>query len=130
MNPEIAAYFNGIEQRLLESHVVSGYTVVRREITPTSGKVRLRVRLTDGGLLELFEYVVWETKSGIIKRKYSYHWQGADGAVVRRWDAVAHHPELPYAPHHVHWPNGCVEGVAKPPSVEDVLTQIEGALDK
>ncbi len=128
MNPEIAAHFDHLEQRLLESNAVASYTVVRREVTPADGKVRIRVRLRDGGLLELFEYVALDIGGQIARLKYAYHWQGADGLLVRRWDAVPHHPQLPYAPHHVHLPDGSVEGVARPPDAVEVLAQIEASL--
>jgi len=47
------AHFDHLEQHLLEGGAVSSYTVVRREVTPTDGKVRIRAQLRDGGLLEL-----------------------------------------------------------------------------
>lgn len=34
--------------------------------------------------------------------KYSFHWQGADGQLCKRWDNAAHHPEVSSASHHVH----------------------------
>ncbi len=54
MNPIIANYFDEIEMRLIESPVVASYQQVRREITPTDGKLRIRATLVDGGLFELF----------------------------------------------------------------------------
>ena len=128
MNSEVAAYFDCLEQRLLESDVVSSYTVVRREVTPADGKVRIRARLRDGGLLELFEYIALDVEGQVTRLKYAYHWQDADGLLVRRWDAVPHYPQLPYAPHHVHLPDGSVEGVAEPPDAVEVLAQIEANL--
>jgi hypothetical protein len=128
VNPEIAAHFDRLEQRLLESNAVSGYTVVRREVTPTDGKVRIRAQLRDEGLLELFEYVAPTIGGQVTRSKYAYHWQDANGLLVRRWDAVHHHPQLPHAPHHVHLPDGSVEGVAKPPNAMEVLAQIEATL--
>ena len=128
MNPEIAAYFDCLERRLLESNAVSSYTVVRREITPADGKMRIRARLRDGGLLELFEYVALDSGGQVARLKYAYHWQDADGRLARRWDAVPHYPQLPYAPHHIHLPDDSVEGVADPPDAVEVLVQIEARL--
>ena len=128
MNSEIAARFNRLEQRLLESDAVSSYTVVRREVTPTDGKVRVRAQLRDGGLIELFEYVALDVGGQVARLKYAYHWQNANGLLVRRWDAVPHHPQLPYAPHHIHLPDGSVEGMAEPPDAIEVLAQIEANL--
>jgi len=68
MNPIIASYFDEIELRLIESPVVASCKQIRREITPTDGKLRIRATLIDGGLLELFEYVT-EEKGRIDLRK-------------------------------------------------------------
>ncbi|OIO98280.1 MAG: hypothetical protein AUK03_01530 [Anaerolineae bacterium CG2_30_64_16] len=51
-----------------------------------------------------------------------------NGVLLRRWDAVNHHRELLTAPHHVHLPDGHVEGVAWPPDITAVLAQIEAQL--
>ena len=128
MNPEITAYFDHLERRLLESNAVSSYTVVRRESTPADGKMRIRAQLRDGGLLELFEYVALDSGRQVTRLKYAYHWQDADGSLARRWDAVPHYPQLPYAPHHIHLPDDSVEGVADPPDAVEVLVQIEARL--
>lgn len=128
MSPEIAVYFGHLEQRLLDSDAVSSYVIIRREVTPADGKVRIRARLKDGGSLELFEYVALEAGGHVVRLKYSYHWQNAEGVLVSRWDAVAHHPQLPYAPHHVHMSDGSVEGVMKPPDAMAVLAYIEAEL--
>jgi hypothetical protein len=58
MNRLIHDYFDAIEARLIASPIVATCDVIRREVTPTDGKIRIRATLTDGGLLELFEYVV------------------------------------------------------------------------
>ncbi|MBE9508642.1 MAG: hypothetical protein IMY86_11405 [Chloroflexi bacterium] len=130
MNPEITAHFDRLERRLLESSAVSSYTLMRREVTPTDGKVRIRAQLRDGGLLELLEYVALNIEGQVARLKYSYHWQNKNGILVRRWDAAPHHPELPCAPHHVHLPDGDVEAVAEPPTATEVLVQIEASLSQ
>jgi hypothetical protein len=125
---QIIAYFGNLERSLLECVAVTDYTVLRYEITTTDGKMRLRARLQDGGQLELFEYIVWEAQEQVARLKYSYHWQSADGLLVRRWDAVNHHLSLPHAPHHVHLPDGQVRGVDPAPSITTVLDEIQASL--
>ncbi len=44
MSRSISAHFGRLERHLIESDVVSSYTVVRRQVTSTDGKVRIRVR--------------------------------------------------------------------------------------
>jgi hypothetical protein len=130
MTSRIVVYFEDVERSVLESGAVSDYTVLRHEVTSTDGKMRLRAQLRDGGVLELFEYVILDAQEQIVRLKYSYHWQSADGHLVRRWDAVHHHPELAYAPHHVHLSSGSVEGVAEPPSIAGVLLEISAPKQK
>ncbi|PKO21411.1 MAG: hypothetical protein CVU38_14935 [Chloroflexi bacterium HGW-Chloroflexi-1] len=129
MTANIAAYLSGLERALVESRAVSAYVILGHEVTPTDGKIRVRARLADGGLLEFFEYVALDERGQSVRLKYSYHWQAANGVLLRRWDAVNHHRELPTAPHHVHLPDGSVEGVARPPDVMTVLAQIETQLE-
>jgi hypothetical protein len=83
MNPIIASYFDEIEIRLIECPVVISYTQIRREVTLTDGKLRIRATLINNGLFELFEYVA-EEKGRMDLRKYSFHWQDADGELVCR----------------------------------------------
>jgi hypothetical protein len=127
---QMVAYFGDLEQCMLECSAVSGYVVLRYEVTALDGKMRLRAQLQDGGELELFEYIALNAQEQITRLKYSSHWQNADGLLVRRWDAVRHYPELPYAPHHVHFPDGRIEGVTPAPDITTVLTEIEENLKK
>jgi hypothetical protein len=94
-------------------------------MTQYSGQMRVRAVLIDGGLLEVFEYVTVNPGGMLVINKDRYHWQDAAGNLVRRWDTAAHHLHLPHAPHHVHLSDGSVEGVAKPPDIAAVITQIE-----
>ena len=128
MISQIIAYFGNLERSLLECVAVVDYAVLRYEVTTTDGKMRLRARLQDGGQLELFEYITLDIQEQISRQKYSYHWQNADGFVVRRWDAVNHHSHLPHAPHHVHLPDGQVQGVDPAPSITAVLDEIQANL--
>ena len=130
MNPEIAEYFDRLEQSLLEHQAVSGYSLVRREVTPTEGKVRIRAQLRGGGLLGLFWHVTAGGEGEIYRLRCAYHWQDGRGRLIRRWDSAPHYPRLPYAPHHVHASDGSVEGIAQPPTLIDVLVQIEENLQE
>jgi len=123
MNPTIASYFDEIEMRLTENPVVASYKQVRREITPTDGKLRIRATLTDGGLFELFEYVT-EEEGQIGLQKYSFHWQEANGELVCRWDNVKHHMSLPNAPHHLHTKEGPPQPVFGVPNAMTILATI------
>jgi hypothetical protein len=124
MNPRINEYFDEIEAQLVASAVVASFDVIRREVTSTEGKIRLRAQLTNGALLELFEYCV-ERERQIHLRKYRLHWQDASGRLVQRWDNAKHHPDLPNAPHHTHDADGSVSPVVVPPDALEMLEQVE-----
>jgi hypothetical protein len=57
MNPIIEQYFDAVEVRLLQSPIIVTYQIIRREIAPADGKLRVKAVLGDGGMAELFEYV-------------------------------------------------------------------------
>jgi len=121
MNVQISDHFDAIESRLIASPAVVEFNILIQEIMPDDGKIRIRATLVDGGLLELFEYVV-QVGEGLELRKYRFHWQNAGGKLLRRWDNAPHYPDLPNAPHHVHLADGSVEPVSRPP---DALSMIE-----
>jgi hypothetical protein len=57
MNPVIERHFDEVELRLIESPVVQVYRIVRREVAPADGKLRIEIRLEENDFAELFEYV-------------------------------------------------------------------------
>ncbi len=57
MNPIIRKHFDLLEARLIESPVIVSYQMLRREIAAVEGKLRVKAILSDGGSIELFEYV-------------------------------------------------------------------------
>ncbi|RMD91642.1 MAG: hypothetical protein D6813_07315, partial [Calditrichaeota bacterium] len=75
-------------------------------------------------IVELFEYVT-ESDGKIYLKKYSFHWQDANGKLKRRWDNAPHHPELPNAPHHVHNEDGSVNEVKEIPDIFYIIETIE-----
>lgn len=125
MNPGIWRRFDELEQELCSSPVVREYRILRWEIAQASGQIRVRILLIDGGLLDMFEYVVAGLDDVLMAIKYRCHWQDRDGNIVRRWDSAAHHAELPHAPHHVHLPDGQVQGVDPAPDIATVLEEIQ-----
>jgi len=127
MNPVIIEHFNAVEERLLHSSVVIAYEIVRQEIAPTDGKLRVKVTFVDGSIAELFEYVTI-SEASLSLSKYSFHWQDAQGGLKCRWDSAPHHPELPDAPHHRHNADQSVSGVSTVLNILGVLEEIEESL--
>ena len=124
MSPVVRAYFDAVEDRLLESSAILAYHITRQETGAGDGKLRIRAAVQHGGEAEFFMYVA-EQAGAVRTLKYSFHWQGGDGTLRRRWDNAPHHPGLPGAPHHVHETDNKVRGVERPPNFFTVIAEME-----
>ena len=82
MNPIIKEHFDIFEAKLIESPVIVSYQMLRQEIAASDGKLRIKAELSDGGSIELFEYVA-ESDRHIRLLKYSFHWQDAQRKRLR-----------------------------------------------
>ena len=54
---------------------------------------RCRVLLMDNTLLQCVERARAEPE-GLQIERYSFHWQHADGSLIRRWDNAPHHRDI------------------------------------
>lgn len=127
MNTVIAEYFSQIEAHFITSPIVASYTIVRKNISFSDGKLRARLTLTNRDFVELFEYVT-EARDEIQLQKYSFHWQKSDGILIKRWDNAPHFPNLPNAPHHIHLKDQIVQPNDVQPSVLSILNEIKQEL--
>jgi hypothetical protein len=119
----IGGYFNNIIQTLFVSKAVASFRIARYEEGDEDGFIRIKCSLIDRGILEFAEYIVIR-KNRIHLENYSYHWQGADGNLFKRWDNVAHHKEVITFPHHLHLSDGRV--IESPTmNLKKVLFEIE-----
>lgn len=100
-------YFKDIIKSLIVSHSVSSFKIARKEVTEEDGYIRVKCNLLNGGILEFAEYIVVH-KDKLRLETYSYHWQGKDGRLIKRWDNVAHHKEIKTFPYHLHLADGGV----------------------
>lgn len=117
-------YVAAIHLALVESSVVTSYTVVRQRVTSQSGHVRIRINLVNNDFLESSEFFKL-TSAGIEVADYRHQWMDGDHTVLRkRWDSAPHYPNLENAPHHYH--DGSEEAVrpGQPMSIQEVLTVI------
>lgn len=124
MNERISDLFNRIETRLIESFVVIDYQIIRRDISPDDGKLRIKSSLAGNGLFECFLYVK-ESGSHLYPMRYSFHWQDAEGNLIRRLDNSPHHMDLVYAPNHLHIGDDQVEGYSENPDVFRFIDELE-----
>jgi hypothetical protein len=89
------------------------------------GLITADLRFFDGSLLSFDERVHVE-RSRVVKIKYRYHYQRADGTLVFRYDNAPHLPEVSTFPDHIHI-EGRVEA-AKAPDLSEVLRRIDELL--
>lgn len=129
MNERVGSHFDQIEARLIECPAVLSYQIIRRQISLDDGKLRIRATLTGGDVFECFLYVM-DMGHHISPLKYSFHWQDAEGRLVKRLDNAPHHPELPYAPHHLHIGTDRIQGFSGDPDILSFIDEMEKALTK
>lgn len=105
-------YLDLIESAL--SIVDDGYIEVWQEeiLNPERGNIRIRVRFSNGFLLEINEAVL--VNEEVLKHlNYRYHFQDDKDKLIFRYDNTTHFPDLPHFPDHKHEPE-CVKGTVKP----------------
>jgi hypothetical protein len=124
MNLRIEDYFDSIEIYLIQNPIISTYEVIRKEISPIDGKLRIKAFIENNSTLEFFIYIS-ELNQEITQLKYSYHWQDFEQKILRRWDNAPHHLSLSNAPHHEHLSNGIIEPSFNIPDFFFVIEQIE-----
>lgn len=122
---DLAARFAEYERQLLASPSVIRFVVVRQRVRDADGYIRIRIELSDGGLLEISEYWIETVEGEMTQQEYTYHWEDASGQLVQRWDNAAHFPDLPGAPEHVHYATGLVVGSVEKPNLYQVIHEVE-----
>lgn len=118
----IEDYLDGEIQELVVCHVVSSFKVLKREFGEGDGYLRIKCNLSNGDILEFAEYIRF-IKNMAHLDTYSFHWRGADGKLVRRWDNVKHHKGVATHPYHLHLPNDEVID-SEPMNLKEVLAEI------
>ncbi len=83
------------------------------------------VRFYDGSQLQIVEKLVVEAYA-LLKTRYAYHYQQADGVLIFRYDSAPHHPEIATYPHHKHIGEQVM--AAQPPDISEVLREIDERL--
>ncbi|NUO09427.1 MAG: hypothetical protein HUU08_12240 [Candidatus Brocadia sp.] len=89
----IENYLDNIIHELIISRVVSSFKVLKREVGDEDGYIRIKCNLSNGDVLEFAEYIHFR-KNTINLETYSFHWQSANGKLVKRWDNVKHHKDV------------------------------------
>jgi len=116
----LGEYLQAVEttvSSLLDAHV----ELYTEEILASKrANLRIRIRFSNGQLLELNEAVTIESGS-LCWLGYRYHCQDAENRLVFRYDNTPHFPDLTSFPHHKHEPDAVIE--AKKPTIFQVIVE-------
>lgn len=85
----------------------------------------IRLRCWDDSLLQAEEALVIQAFA-IVKVRYIYHCQHADGTLIFCYDNAPHYPDLPGFPEHKHEGNHVLPAPA--PDLSQVLKEVDGYL--
>ncbi|MCI0444582.1 DUF6516 family protein [bacterium] len=119
-------YLQRLEKSLSKWKLATEVQVIRSKflVDVDAGYLRMRVRLVNDDLLEVSEYVTGE--SGKIELiNYSYHWQGVQGRLKKRWANAPHHPVIESHPFHVHEADDQNILASEPITLRKILQLIE-----
>lgn len=101
MPDRLAARIGAARDALVRIAWIHSFDVLSERVLEGIGLLRIRVLLVNGDILYLLERFE-EADGRIAVGKYSFHWQRADGSLIRRWDNAPHHPEITSFPNHLH----------------------------
>lgn len=129
MTAGIRDYLDSVERLFLLSPVVLSFQVREREERLQEGFIRIRSVLSNGDLLEAFEFVAG-VRDEIRTLTYRIHWQSGDGQLKRRWDNAPHRQDISTFPHHVH--HGPTEDVepSEPMTIQKALALIREEIQR
>lgn len=124
-------YLRQLEQKLAKWKPARDIQIIRKTLLAevNAGYIYARVRMQNGDLLELSEYVTAET-SELRVNSYNYHWQDASGQFKKRWDNASYHPQIATHPFHLHESTKQNITESEPMTLQKVLKMIENELRK
>ena len=108
MHPKIKVLFGELKTLAIAHTTIRSVQIRGEEITANRGYLSMRLVLRSHDIVEVFVYLINEDEA-LRLVDYSLHWQGRDGALIKRWDSAPHHPEIDAFPHHIHKADGNVE---------------------
>ncbi|HOU15672.1 MAG TPA: DUF6516 family protein [Anaerolineae bacterium] len=120
----IEAYVQTLSNAISASPITSTFNVTLDKRTPQVGLIRGEVHFVDGSRLYFRELVEAQANTTVC-RMYSYHYQNANTALIFRYDDTPHHPNLRTFPHHKHDSHESNVIAVMPPTLIDVLREIE-----
>lgn len=97
----VEARLRDVQVALANARVIVSVRLLHESAIGDVGYFQVRAKLSNDAEVKFMER--FRHQAGAISvEKYSFHWQRADGSLIRRWDNAPHHPEISSFPHHVH----------------------------
>jgi len=103
------------------SDIITAYSIFEYKRYGLATELVAKIDFKDGSLLHIKDYLFIEGT-----RKYSYHWQDAQGRLITRWDNSPHHKRLSTFPHHRHLPEEVA--ASRERTIKDVLAIIKDVI--
>lgn len=122
----IEAYFQEVEKIVANSYLVVASHLVTEKRSLYIGFIEGTLTFLGGSTLHFMEFV--NVKSEVNRYKYAYHFQNSDEILIFRYDMAPHCPDVKTFPHHKHTADNQITD-APPPSLADILNEIERTLD-
>lgn len=97
----VVARLLNVQAALANAQVIVAVSLLHESAVGDVGYFRVRAYFVDGSEAKFMERFRHRADTTVIE-KYSFHWQRADGSLIRRWDNAPHHPEITSFPNHIH----------------------------
>jgi hypothetical protein len=91
-------------------------------LTPQRVNLRVRIRFSNGALLEINEAIVGDNKD-LRHLTYRYHLQDKGNKLIFRYDNTPHFHSLATFPHHKHTPTEVV--ASEKPEITEVIDEVK-----
>jgi hypothetical protein len=123
----IEQYFQSMLDLLDSLPFVASSNVNLEKRGDLAGFIRGEVEFKDDASLLFFRELL-DLRLPLQKVMYAYQYQTKDGELIFRYDNTAHHKSVSTFPNHKHLTSDVIS--SEPPSLEQVLREIEEILNK
>ncbi len=126
----IEEYFVHLERTFASCPHVIQTTLTKEKRTPHIGFVKGTIMFSQGIELFLMEFV--RTQPRLVKTKYRYHCQDANGKLLFRYDDAPHH-RISTFPHHKHVQTAAGEETvvaSSSPSIERLVDEVVDLIEQ
>ena len=121
LHKKLESYLNAVEAAIQRCDNVYVERYTEEILTPERVNLRIRLRFSQGYLLEIHEAVIINLQK-LQHLDYRYHCQNAQNQLVFRYDCAPHFPDLSSFPHHKHLRDKVID--SQRPEISDVLQEV------